>query len=78
MYPTLALALLCSATAFTSWAYAISKLGVARTSVFLAIVPIVTALLAFIFGEETLSPIQWAGLAVGMIGIYLTQLVSKK
>lgn len=78
MYPTLALALLCSATAFTSWAYAISKLGVARTSVFLAIVPIVTALLAFIFGEETLSLIQWAGLAVGMIGIYLTQLVSKK
>ena len=78
MYPTLALALLCSATAFTSWAYAISKLGVARTSVFLAIVPIVTALLAFIFGEERLSLIQWAGLAVGMIGIYLTQLVSKK
>ena len=49
-----------------------------RVFFFLAIVPIVTALLAFIFGEERLSLMQWAGLAVGMIGIYLTQLVSKK
>lgn len=71
--PIFALALFCSATAFTSWAYAISKLGVAKTSVFLAIVPIVTAVLAFVFGEETLAPLQWVGLAIGMIGIYLTQ-----
>lgn len=77
LYPTLALALLCSATAFTSWAYAISKLGVARTSVFLAVVPLVTAVLAFILGEETLSALQWGGLAVGMVGIYLTQLQQK-
>ena len=73
LYPTLALALLCSATAFTSWAYAIGKLGVARTSVFLAVVPLVTALLAFILGEETLAGLQWVGLAIGMVGIYLTQ-----
>ena len=73
LYPTLALALLCSATAFTSWAYAIGKLGVARTSVFLAVVPLVTALLAWVLGEETLKPLQWAGLAVGIVGIYLTQ-----
>lgn len=73
IYPVLALALLCSATAFTTWAFAIKNLGVAHTSVFLAIVPLVTALLAFILGEETLTAIQWGGLAVGMVGIYLTQ-----
>lgn len=73
LYPTLALAILCSATAFTSWAYAIGRLGVARTSVFLAVVPLVTAVLAFVLGEETLSGIQWAGLAIGMAGIYMTQ-----
>lgn len=78
LYPTLALALLCSATAYTSWAYAIGKLGVARTSVFLAVVPLVTAVLAFIFGEETLQWLQWGGLAIGLIGIYLTQLQNKK
>lgn len=78
LYPTLALALLCSATAFTSWAYAISKLGVARTSVFLALVPLVTAVLSFLLEDERLSVMQWLGLAIGMAGIYLTQLVSKK
>ena len=73
LYPTLALALLCSAAAFTLWAYAIGKLGVARTSVFLAVVPIVTALLCIMVGEERLGGLQWAGLAVAMAGIYLTQ-----
>lgn len=73
LYPTLALALLCSATAFTSWAYAIKMLGVAKTSVFLAVVPLVTAVLSFVLGSETALPLQWAGLAVGMVGIYLTQ-----
>ncbi len=77
IYPTLALALLCSATAFTSWAYAIGKLGVARTSVFLALVPMVTALLCILVGDERLVPLQWAGLAVGMVGIYLTQKENK-
>lgn len=73
LYPTLALALFCSATAFTSWAYAIKVLGVAKTSVFLAVVPLVTAVLSFVLGSETALPLQWAGLAVGMVGIYLTQ-----
>ncbi|MBR4735939.1 MAG: DMT family transporter [Bacteroidales bacterium] len=78
LYPTLALALLCSATAFTSWAYAIRTLGVARTSVFLAVVPLVTAVLAFILGEETLRGMQWVGLTIGLVGIYLTQRQQKK
>lgn len=73
VYPTLSLALFCSATAFTSWAYAIKHLGVAKTSVFLAVVPLVTAVLAFLLGSETASSLQWLGLAVAMVGIYLTQ-----
>ena len=76
IYPTLALALLCSATAFTTWAYAIKHLGVAHTSVFLALSPLMTAFFAFLFGEETLTTIQWTGLAIGMAGIYLTQIVT--
>ena len=78
VYPTLALALLCSATAFTFWAYAIARLGVAHTSVFLAVVPLVTAVLSFLFGDERLLLLQWAGLAVGLVGIYLTQTESNK
>jgi drug/metabolite transporter (DMT)-like permease len=73
IYPTLSLALFCSATAFTSWAYAIKVLGVAKTSVFLAIVPLVTAVLAFLVGEETATGWQWVGLGIAMVGIYFTQ-----
>lgn len=78
LYPTLSLALLCSAAAFTSWAFAIKHLGVAHTSVFLAIVPLVTALLSFLFGDERLSLLQWVGLAIGMVGIFLTQMAPAK
>ncbi|MBO4623936.1 MAG: DMT family transporter [Bacteroidales bacterium] len=78
LYPTLSLALFCGATAYTSWAYAIGRLGVARTSVFLAVVPLVTGILAFLFGNEQLSLLQWGGLAVGMVGIFLTQMQNKK
>ena len=77
MYPTLSLAVLCSATAFTCWAFAIKHLGVAHVSVFLAVCPLLTAILAFLFGNERLSGLQWAGMAVAMVGIYLTQYVKK-
>jgi drug/metabolite transporter (DMT)-like permease len=40
-------------------------------------VPLVTALLSFLFGDERLSVLQWIGLAVGMVGIFLTQYVHK-
>lgn len=77
VYPTLSLALLCSAAAFSVWAYAIKNLGVAHTSVFLAVVPLITAVLSFLFGDERLSGMQWCGLAVAMIGIFLTQLTTE-
>ena len=77
LYPTLSLALLCSATAYTSWAFAIKVLGVARTSVFLAIVPLITALASVITHNESFVVVQWVGLAVGMVGLYLTQLPDK-
>ncbi len=77
LYPTLALALLCSATAFTIWAFAIKHLGVAHVSVFLAVCPLLTAVLSFLVGDERLTLLQWTGMAVAMIGIFLTQWVSQ-
>ena len=78
LYPTLSLALLCSATAYTSWAFAIKVLGVARTSVFLAVVPLITAIAALATDNETFTALQWEGLAIGMVGLYLTQLPGKE
>ena len=76
LYPTLALAVLCSATAFSLWAFAIKHLGVARSSIFLAVVPLATALLSVLFGDERLCLPQWLGLAVAMVGLLLTQKAS--
>lgn len=76
LYPTLALAVLCSATAFSLWAFAIKHLGVARSSIFLAVVPLATALLSVLFGDERLCLTQWLGLAVAMVGLLLTQKAS--
>lgn len=77
--PVLCLAILCSTIAFVLWAYAIGKLGVAKSSIFQALNPVVTALAGFILGDEILCGGQWAGLAIAVAGVILTQLnISKK
>ena len=72
--PVLCLAILCSTVAFALWAYAIGKLGVAKSSIFQALNPVVTALAGFILGDEILCGGQWAGLGIAVGGVILTQL----
>ena len=76
--PLLCLALLCSSLAFTCWASAVKNLGVARSSIFQAMIPVVTALVGFILGQERLSLLQWTGIFVACIGLVLTQMGSGK
>ena len=76
--PLLCLAVLCSGVAFTLWASSIKHLGVGRASVFLAMIPVVTALMGFFLGREVLSPLQWTGIGVAFAGLVLTQYVLKK
>ncbi len=71
--PMLCLAVLCSSIAFSLWAFSIKKLGVARSSVFLAMISIVTAVSATLLGQETLSLTQWLGVAVCAGGVILSQ-----
>ena len=72
--PVLCLAVLCSTVAFALWAYAIGKLGVAKSSIFQALNPVVTALAGFILGDEILCGGQWLGLVIAVGGVILTQL----
>ena len=73
MKPILCLALLCSSLAFSLWAMTIKKLGVAKSSVFLATMCISTALVAEIIGREHLCLLQWLGVLVAVVGIVLSQ-----
>ena len=72
--PVLCLAVLCSSVAFALWAYSIKHLGVAKSSIFQAMTPIVAALAAFILGDEVLCGAQWVGLGIAIAGVILTQL----
>jgi len=76
--PLLALAILCSSVAFSLWAFTIKELGVAKSSIFLAMIPLMTAIWGFLLGAETLGRIQWLGLGIACMGIILSQWDDKK
>lgn len=71
--PIFCLAVLCSSLAFSLWAMAIKKLGVGKSSVFLAMMCVATALVAEVIGREHLSLLQWLGVLIAVLGIVLSQ-----
>ena len=71
--PILALAILCSSLAFSLMAYSIKHLGVGKSSIFLAMIPVATAVWGLILGDEQLRGLQWAGLGIACAGLILTQ-----
>lgn len=75
--PILCLAVLCSSLAFTLWASTIKNLGVAKASVFLAMIPVITAIAGYITGREVLCFLQWAGIGLSFTGLVLTQFAKK-
>lgn len=76
--PILCLAVLCSSLAFSLWAMAIKKLGVGKSSVFLAMMCVATALVAEVIGREHLSLLQWLGVLIAVLGIILSQYCCSK
>lgn len=72
------LAVFCSGIAFSLWVYTIKSLGVAKSSIFLAIIPVFTAIDAWLLGHEVFSPMQWCGILVASVGVILSQFVVKK
>ncbi len=61
------------ASAFGYWLYVIvlDKLGASRASVFINLIPVVSIVAAFILLGERLAPLQLAGGAVTIAGVYL-------
>ena len=76
--PLLYLAVLCSCIAFALWANTIKYLGVAKSSIFLAIIPVFTALEGWILGQEILTAKQWIGIIISCFGVVMSQYVFKK
>ena len=77
-YPITCLAVLCSSLAFSLWVSTIKNLGVAKSSIFSALIPVAAAIIAWILGHEMLSRRQWLGIAISTLGVVLSQYTIKK
>ncbi|MBO5420042.1 MAG: EamA family transporter [Bacteroidales bacterium] len=77
-YPLICLAVLCSSLAFSLWVSTIKSLGVAKSSIFSALIPVAAALIAWMIGHEHLNSRQWIGIAISTLGVILSQYTKTK
>lgn len=71
--PIICLAVLCSSIAFSLWVNTIKNLGVAKSSIFLSLIPLVTAIADGLLGGQILRPLQWLGIGIASFGVVMTQ-----
>lgn len=67
-----------STLAFVFFTYSVREIGVSRTSVFSNAIPVVTALLAFLYLGETLSLQKIAGIILVIAGVTISQVKTTK
>lgn len=77
-HPILCLSVLCSSLAFTLWVGTIKSLGVAKSSIFSALIPVAAALIAWAIGREALNSRQWIGIVISAVGVIMSQYTIKK
>ena len=77
-YPIICLSVLCSSLAFSLWVSTIKSLGVAKSSIFSALIPVAAAIIAWVLGHEVLNDRQWIGIAISSLGVALSQYTMKK
>lgn len=76
-YPLICLAILCSSLAFSLWVSTIKNLGVAKSSIFSALIPVAAAIIAWVMGHEYLNSRQWIGIVISTAGVILSQYTKK-
>lgn len=74
----LCLAVFCSSIAFSLWVGTIKNLGVAKSSIFLSMIPVVTAVAEWVMGGHVLRPLQWVGIFISCLGVVVTQITCEK
>ena len=76
-YPLICLSILCSSLAFSLWVSTIKNLGVAKSSIFSALIPVAAAIIAWVLGHEYLNSRQWIGIVISTAGVILSQYTQK-
>ncbi|MEI8271638.1 MAG: DMT family transporter [Paludibacter sp.] len=67
------LAIFASVIAFVLFAGAVRQVGVTRTNVFVNLIPVFTAILSWLILGEVLTAWKWAGIAVVVFGLFVSQ-----
>lgn len=73
MSPLLCLALICSCLCFIFYTHSIGKIGVTKSAVFTALIPVVSAITASITGQDHLSELQFFAMGVSLLGVVMSQ-----
>jgi drug/metabolite transporter (DMT)-like permease len=71
------LSVFASVIAFIFFSRSVKVLGVTKTGVFCYVIPVLTALFAFFMVGERLSVIQWLGMIIVILGLFVSQIVKK-
>lgn len=74
IFALLMLAVFASVIAFVLFAGVVRKIGVARTNVFVNLIPVFTAVLAWWLLDEQLNGIKMAGIAITVTGLFVSQM----
>ena len=69
------LSIFASVIAFIFYSRAVKVLGVSKSGVFCYIIPILTAMFAFFMVDERLAVIQWIGILIVILGLFVSQMV---
>ena len=73
LYPLAMLTVFVSALAFVLFVYSVKKIGVARSNMFTAFVPVVATITVALTGREVIAWHQITGMAVVISGVILSQ-----
>ncbi|MGB8359161.1 MAG: DMT family transporter [Bacteroidales bacterium] len=72
------LAIFASSGAFVLFAYSVRHLGISRANIFSNLIPVFTAIFAFLLVGDKLTLLNGAGMAVVIAGLFLSQIGKKE
>lgn len=62
-----------SAACFVTWNFSVKRLGSVVTSVYIYLVPVITAVASWLVLSEHLSAIAWVGVILTIVGLFVSQ-----
>ena len=69
----LMLTVFASVIAFVLFAGVVRKIGITKSQVFTNLIPVFTALFSWILFEEMMNRLQWFGVFIVILGVFVSQ-----